>query len=239
MGCDIHFYVEVRKDDQWISVDDWTKDNDDGRKYGYVDYRKAFYSGRNYDLFAILANVRNGYGFAGVDTGSGFIPIAMPKGLPVDVSLEVKQCAEYWDADGQDGHSHSWHTLADLLAYDWTQTSERRGVIDIVTFQKWESWGRGEGKDPDGWSGSVSGPDVQILSEEEARQRIEAVKTAHNASDWDVRDYLKQDMPYVYVKAAWTQPYYKCCLNFWGTVIPRLLRLGKPEDVRIVFWFDN
>ena len=27
--------------------------------------------------------------------------------------------------------------------------------------------------------------------------------------------------------------------GFWSECIPRLLRLGTPENVRIVFWFDN
>jgi hypothetical protein len=44
---DVHEFIEAREADraneaprgsnQWISVDDWAKDNDDGRKYGYVD----------------------------------------------------------------------------------------------------------------------------------------------------------------------------------------------------------
>jgi hypothetical protein len=45
--------------------------------------------GRNYDLFAILADVRNGRGFAGVVTGTGFDPISNPRGLPRDVSNDV------------------------------------------------------------------------------------------------------------------------------------------------------
>ena len=236
MGCDIHFYVEVRKGEQWVSADEWETEDDGDGVYAHVDYRKSYYSGRNYDLFAILANVRNGYGFAGVVTGSGFVPIAMPKGVPADASPEVKKAAEYWDADG---HTHSWHTLSDLLAYDWTQVSTHRGVIDAVTYQKWISWGRQNGEDPDGWSGMVTGPKVEVLTEDVMNTRIEAIKAAHGADNWDIRKHIASEMSDVYCLAEWTQPYYKCCLSFWGEVIPRLLRLGKPEDVRIVFWFDN
>ena len=81
MGCDIHFYVEKWSDEEvtegpidisdkrdslisnvlklkreyrWISVDKWYRDE------GYwTNYGNSFYSGRNYELFAKLADVRN------------------------------------------------------------------------------------------------------------------------------------------------------------------------------------
>ena len=66
------------------------------------------YDERNYDLYSILADVRNGYGFAGSDTGEGFKVIRgysqdHLRGLPEDVSRYVK-----WISDdyGSDGHSH-------------------------------------------------------------------------------------------------------------------------------------
>lgn len=76
------------------------------------------YDGRNYNLFAMLADVRNGRGFAGVYTGEGFNPIADPKGAPSDMSSEIKSACEYWEGDG---HSHSWFTVKELLDYDWEQ----------------------------------------------------------------------------------------------------------------------
>jgi hypothetical protein len=42
-----------------------------------------------------------------------------------------------------------------------------------------------------------------------------------------------------YCQVEWETPYYKAASDFWSSTIPKLLRLGKPEDVRIVFWFDN
>jgi hypothetical protein len=76
------------------------------------------YNGRNYDLFAILADVRNGYGFAGSYTGEGFKPISEPKDIPSDVSVEVEKASENY---GIDGHSHSWFTVKELNDYDWEQ----------------------------------------------------------------------------------------------------------------------
>lgn len=91
MGCDIHWSVERRRDDGL-----WER------------CEGAGYDERNYDLFAALANVRNCY--------ERVTPIAEPRGMPHDVSPEVKAESDAWDPDG---HSHSWHTLETLLAYDW------------------------------------------------------------------------------------------------------------------------
>ena len=46
------------------------------------EYQSKPPDSRNYDWFSILANVRNGMGFAGVVTGQGFNYISTPKGVP-------------------------------------------------------------------------------------------------------------------------------------------------------------
>lgn len=65
---------------------------------------------QDYQLFAVLANVRNKYG----------IPfIAELRGIPKDCTGEYHcwaTCDEGW------AHSHSWVTLAELKAFDVTQT---------------------------------------------------------------------------------------------------------------------
>jgi hypothetical protein len=105
-------------------------ENGSAEKEEEDDYDKAYdapqvlegwaYDGRNYDLFAILADVRNGRGFAGFYTGEGFNPISDAKGLPEDVSSEVKAESDRWDCDG---HSHSYFNLKELVYYDWEQTT--------------------------------------------------------------------------------------------------------------------
>ena len=64
---------------------------------------------RNYYLFSILADVRN--------YGNTITPLSYPKGLPKDVSPILKY---FSDVEGSDAHSHSYFTLAELLAVDWT-----------------------------------------------------------------------------------------------------------------------
>lgn len=104
MGCDIHFYVEVRiaPDQQWVTADAWQPDDIDGSPE--VASHHAFYTARNYSLFALLAGVRGDEK-----------PIAAPRGIPDDACPEYKAAAKNY---GSDGHSHSWLTLEELEAHE-------------------------------------------------------------------------------------------------------------------------
>lgn len=132
MGCDIHFFVERYTSDnnfdgpkdiqeerhiklsefksnskikRWVSADKWGIEED----YWYVD--DEYYSGRNYYLFGILANVRN----------NSIKPIDDPRGIPNDASIGYKRAA---DQMGSDAHSHSYFSLSELLDVNWNQYDE-------------------------------------------------------------------------------------------------------------------
>lgn len=152
MGCDIHLYVEKRNaDGKWEPLpgeDPWiakiqkiiADQKERGESDPYWENWLAeklehpqvlsdwLYDGRSYNLFAILADVRNGYGFAGIPTGDGFVPIADPRGLPEDVTDEVRAEYKEWDVDA---HSASYHTLRQLEEYDWTQTTGVRKPVMV------------------------------------------------------------------------------------------------------------
>lgn len=123
MGCDIHMYCEVKQKNskKWDTVGRIFKNEyakyhkgliwvfEDGESFGepYVIYP---YLNRNYNLFAVLAGVRNG------TWGDQVKPISKPRGLPEDVSKFVlKKSEEY----GVDGHSHSHISLSELEKYNW------------------------------------------------------------------------------------------------------------------------
>ena len=71
MGCDIHFFTEIKLDGEWFC-------------YGQPLIP------RNYDLFGKLAGVRR----------EMYKPIAPARGLPADCSKVVKWAAERWEDDG-------------------------------------------------------------------------------------------------------------------------------------------
>lgn len=241
MGCDIHFYVEKKQPDgSWKIHGEFAREVDeegteDERAWLSQDGR-PLYSGRNYNLFAILADVRNGRGFAGIKTGEGFNPISEPRGVPDDASPEYKEIVEQW---GCDGHSHSHHTLRQLLDFDWTQSTTCQGWCDMTEYLPWAArgWTR-EG--PKSYCGGVNGPDVKHLSEEEA---AELVKQFAGVSEWSGRKEFAAKHPDKYALAVWRPTYYDCASNFIIETIPELLNLaggtGGLDDVRIVFLFDN
>lgn len=225
MGCDIHLFVEKRENGVWVPVDNW-KPSEDYPGSLDVDYEEGFYHGRCYTLFSVLADVRNESGKYRIK------PICEPKGLPDDVTEPVKAC---WDCDG---HSHSWHTLADLLAYDWTQTLHDEGWLSAVEFYDWNRWDRQRGEVPGGWCESVGGGGTKHISEEAMKMAIQAVQECHPEKNY-IKAQVAEALPLTYCHCEWSVTLYKMCQGFLGGAIWKLLRVGKPEDVRIVFWFDN
>lgn len=100
MGCDIHIYKEKLVDGKWQSADKWQKSKYDDEGM-VIEYEERAYKGRNYELFGLLSK--------GVRTAH---PFSLPeRGLPFDVSPEVKAESDKWDGDG---HSHSHITIAEL-----------------------------------------------------------------------------------------------------------------------------
>lgn len=47
MGCDIHFYVEKKEGDKWVSADKWTPCEYVEGRMG-IKYDDHFYKSRNY-----------------------------------------------------------------------------------------------------------------------------------------------------------------------------------------------
>ena len=159
MGCDIHLFVEYKdKAGKWhrarprITAEWAVQANAEAKakaKPGekpYLYAEKVWYDNRNYDLFAMLADVRN----------DGFNPISAPKGLPRNVSPSVKKESDGWDCDG---HSHSWLTLAELEAYDWDQKAIMQGMVSKAQAEEF----RKTGKPPESWCGWTNATDVETI----------------------------------------------------------------------------
>lgn len=231
MGCDIHMRAERKTKKGWVKVGKRFPnpyyDLDKAKKYGEDRFSKFYselntdepYDGRNYDLFAILADVRNGRGFAGIDTGDGFKPIDMPRGIPSDASTKYRKYAESW---GDDGHSHSFFTVRELKDYDWHgQSTKHRGVVNMEQYKIFKKLGH-----PEEWCGDVSGPLVMNISNE---QMDELITHPEN---------ILKRLQY-YTQVEWGESYYESTKDFVDNVIPKLEKLGDPDKVRVVFFFDN
>ena len=84
MGCDIHAFVEIKVDGEWLL-------------YSQPQIE------RDYHLFAYMAGVRTRL--------IGVKPIVEPRGFPETASKVVRLARDYWAGDG---HTHSWLTPEEL-----------------------------------------------------------------------------------------------------------------------------
>jgi hypothetical protein len=131
MGCDIHSFVEIKKEGKWQrSFDKVFKGWND-------ELISAPFDWRSYGMFAFLANVRN---------YSHVPPLSKPKGLPEDsewlnspheYAYEVNpmsgEVIPYTERETNrrhiseyDYHRHSFLTLKELTDFDYSQTFEDR-----------------------------------------------------------------------------------------------------------------
>lgn len=105
MGTDIHPIAEVLVEGRWFTVP------------------TSLSRDRNYMSFAVMADVRNGHGFAGVYTHDPIVPISEPRGIPEDsplMTLMVNRFINYYIDLGD--HSYSWLTLKEMESFDLNGT---------------------------------------------------------------------------------------------------------------------
>lgn len=170
---------------------------------------EPWYDGRNYDVFAVLADVRNYDG--------RLKPIDQPRGLPDDVSHEIKQESDNY---GIDGHSHQWLDLDEVLNYDWEQVVRHKGVVGEAGFKEWISFGY-----PKSWSGGVGGHGVEHVSVTDMALIVSCQKA-------------RQEGKAYFTKVEWDTPYSWSCKDF----VDRMKEVKKAvgdAPCRLVFWFDN
>jgi hypothetical protein len=144
-----------------------------------AEYVNSNYEGdRHYLLFAILAGVRNGVGFAGVKTHTPIIPITEDRGLPE----WLPEDADEWYGD----HSHTYLNINEILDYDWNQTTQRTGLVPIDKYIPNEI--------PEEYSGGVWGKDVVVSLPNEITETTTHVSTTWNITIGDECDYFLEEI---------------------------------------------
>lgn len=241
MGCDIHLAVEVRRNGAWQREaivpepfrDPWfVKSAEEAPGSFYTKWaERQWYHDRNYEVFAILAGVRN----------SGYItPISEPRGLPLDMAdATARMYHEHpeYDTDGDDidlgDHSQSWLTLAELQAYPWGGRAIREGVVSLQEFmERVVRHGKGLPVEVDsypykGWSGDIMGRGIVV------RPASEIIAAIDNGG------FAVPEAERTYVRDQWSMSVGTQAGSFTERFMPALATLGAPENVRIVFGFDS
>lgn len=141
MGCDIHIYTEIkmtlRADREGTQITQWFP-ADAYFPNPYVEmgikdpYSCAFegeetipflrteiYKGRQYFLFALLADVRN---------YNGVTPMSEPRGIPEDACRRTRDGYEPWK---KDAHSASYVTLAELIRFADYYPGSKEDAADV------------------------------------------------------------------------------------------------------------
>lgn len=121
MGTDIYLHAENRSDGAWQYCGELSDLED-----------------RNYEFFAILANVMNP-----IRSTVPFDYIVQPRGFPDDMCDELRH-----DGLLHSGHDPGWVTLRELLDFDWDgKTILRTAVVDAANVHL---FGDGKQKFPKG-----------------------------------------------------------------------------------------
>jgi hypothetical protein len=205
MGCDIHIHVEynrsVNGNKRWV-CGDYFHVNPYKGETGEPDFCLVDFCGdRNYSRFSILADVRN-YG------SNPYIDD--PRGLPDDVTYEVKRSSNEW---GCDGHSHSYFTLKELIDYQENIEPLRyRGMISPEAQENLDK----HGILPEGWCQWT------------------------NLAGWDFREWEVENTVLVpLIEALKKRADELYVINDWLWETDPEKAYEMANNIRIVFWFDN
>jgi hypothetical protein len=195
----------------------------------WLDVESDYEQGRHYQLFAVLAGVRNGIGFAGVKTGEPVRPIAQPRGLPPGFVMDgedhpISDVAymEPWRRKNHQAgeglaiwmgdHSHSWLEGDEMLRwYADAPGVIKTGVLARSVYEAWSGTGN-----PTSWAGAVWGPSVVTINDN-AAERAATPDWTHIACEWDVS--LREELAHFFEE------------------VERLVK--KHGRIRFVFGFDS
>lgn len=255
MGTDIHIAVQAHLDGAWTDITEqalplkakvnkiWNKDpeyahfSQEEKQEIMRQYFIHSPEGRNYTLFALLANVRNGYGFAGCEI---FNPIKHfeLKGVPEELEDEVDNEGYY----NGGYHSYNHFTYQELVKSKlWNQKITVKGFVKLNSFLEFiQAAKTDENATPSNYCGDVSGPNVVKLSG--AKLRLLEAKGELDA-------WLEQNVDLhtqsVYVKHSWEERTALKDSAFYSWLTSDEMEklvyedCGGPDDVRLIVSFDS
>jgi len=233
MGTDIHLQAEAFHDGKWIEINSEVFKNNNilNKEMSSEEQQKAILDfwdnnpvNRSYLLFAFLADVRNGRGFAGLKTFNPIKPISAPRGLPFDPNGSTCE----WDDEDDYLHSMTHFTLDELLSHSgWAMNIKNNGCVPS---EDWKAYLSSQESEkplpcPDTYSAGVSGNNVKIVDE----------------SDFD--KVVLSDDTEVYVRASWTEKEPLKHTSFWSWLnsekVDKVIQKYGSSNVRLNIAFDN
>lgn len=224
MYCDIYMYAEIMKDNQWYKVKNYFLNNkfkpqeenyinEFGDKINY--YRCDHpYQDKNYNLFSILANIRN-------DNLDQFDYISVPRGIPVNISPALNKIIQMKE---DNIHSISYIYLNELIKFNWCKKISKRVLLNEKNFLLYQEGYR----------------DLEYF--ENASYIFKNYKIVYPFEMKELLKENDIEDNYYFTMVKMNFYYYQLCEKFVTETIPSLLKLSSKNennDVRIVFWFDG
>lgn len=215
MGTDIHTIWQAKVNNKWHDV-----------PHNYSE-------DRHYLLFSFLADIRNGYGFAGVPTYKPINIVADPRGYPEDFEVHgedqhwthfeclsplAKECWGRWDDEMYNKeyteqwmgeHTHSWLIAREILAMP-DEKVIRSGIVAMEEYRKLSF-----DEAPTNYCAGISGPNVVLA---EGSIDITSLTT--------------------HVRIIWEESIFEQ-INYFLDEVRRLATEYGADNVRIVFGFDS
>jgi len=219
MGCDIHVCIQRQEPDGiWREIV-WQDEPYKADPVPDIPVAPECFDGRNYDLFAILAGVRNGTGFAGCLTGSRWPSIAPDRDWPDGFNPEAVAPHPRYPEEGPryvGDHSYTWVTLAELEAFDWSISHTAFGVVPAAVYEQHKTG------PPETYCAETCGPGIETYEPA-------AYETAKRNGVLSARPH---------VRVLW----YETAAEATGwpnEVLPWLRRLADGRPLRLVLGFDS
>lgn len=224
MGCDVHICIQRREPEGWREVVYQKVYENIGQKpVDGIPVAPGIFDSRRYNLFGILANVRNGEGFAGIRTGAGWPSIAPERGWPAGFDAKVIAPNPQYPAEGprdMGDHSFTWVGLDELKAFPWDDLKTTLyGVVPTAEYERLLK----TGETPTEYSGSVVGSGIAVYDP----PTYLALKRSGQLAEKP------------YVRMAWKETARQATGNWPGKVIPWLEGLADGRELRLVLGFDS
>jgi hypothetical protein len=221
MGTDVESTIEVRAstiseqdrinfvdinqlgDDKWVMLPDNPWDEN-----------------RDYFLFAVLAGVRNGYGFGGAPRHVPVTPITEDRGLPENHPWNDDPCNRY-------NHSQTWVLGSELMAWfnGTVHEVQESGVLTMDEFKKWD------GKQPDSYYTFICGRDTKVAVDETSYVRVFGTNLNDELLAQKITDSA------THVRVFWVEHAQSKVLRFFEDVVKPLMT--KYGEFRLTMRFDS
>jgi len=206
MGCDIHLYIEYKS----------KKTEFDGYDPGWQSFGGSINPGRNYAMFALMADVRN--------YGDDKLPVLVKRrGMPDDAGYTATDDIRIYISDVPSSRYVSTET-----AKSWVKSGSSKFINDKEGNPMWVT-------DPDAHSHSwlTTSEFESILNKYLELQSVWHKKRVEEHNKMVKEENIQPDSWAYAPPSSNDEPEYQVVL----TILKRFEELGY--DARVVFWFDN